>query len=60
MATLVTSSGVFGALVVEQAVVSEGDRWELAVVDLSTGASRVMPLEPRDIAGTWSVSGLGM
>eukprot|EP00037_Helgoeca_nana_P017254 m.163433 g.163433 ORF g.163433 m.163433 type:complete len:529 (-) comp23907_c0_seq1:223-1809(-) len=60
MASAVSSDGTFAALVVDEAVLPQGDRWALAIVDLVTGASKVMPLAPRDIAGTWSVSGLGM
>jgi len=52
----------FAALVVEysDAPFDMGDRWALAMVDLDSGKSSVLPLVPRDIAGTWGVSGLGL
>ncbi len=38
-----------------------GDRWALATGDLTDSSSfKVLPLEPRDIAGVLSVSGFGM
>jgi len=48
--------------VVEDAEVAALDQWALAVVDTTPGAnnSQTLPLVPRDIAGTISISGLGL
>ncbi len=56
------SGDIWAALVVEDEAVSELDRWALAVVDVSPGAnsSATLPLVPRDISGTISISGLGL
>jgi hypothetical protein len=50
----------FGALVVVEGTAPAFDRWALALVDLSTGAAAVLPLLPRDSAGAWGASGLGL
>jgi hypothetical protein len=36
------------------------DRWALAVVDVPSGQGGTMPLTPKDVAGEWSVSGIGI
>lgn len=54
--------GLYIALVVQTGAAPNGmaDRWALATVDLASGKSATLALEPRDIADTWSVSGLGL
>jgi hypothetical protein len=56
------SGGTFAALVVEDEAISSLDRWALAIVDLTATSnnSQVLPLTPRDIAGSISISGLGL
>jgi len=36
------------------------DRWAVAAYDLKANKGQVSPLDPRDIAGTWSVAGFGI
>lgn len=57
------SGDTWAALVVEDGPVSELDRWALAVVDTTPGvtnSSVTLPLVPRDVSGTISISGLGL
>ena len=48
------------ALVVDYGLRPVQDRWSIAVVDVAEGKSAVLPLLPRDFAGTWAVEGLGL
>jgi hypothetical protein len=48
------------ALVVDYGLRPVQDRWSIAVVDVAESKSAVLPLLPRDFAGTWAVEGLGL
>lgn len=54
--------GFYAALVVQSGSAPQGlgDRWALVTVDLATGKSANLALTPRDVADTWSISGLGL
>lgn len=56
-----TKGATYAAMVVVDGQLGpDSDEWALALVDLSTGSSTVLQLSPRNVAGTWSMSGLGL
>ena len=60
LASTIRGNTYAAMIVIAGAVGPSSDRWGLAVVDVTTGNATVVPLEPRDVAGTWSMSGLGL
>jgi hypothetical protein len=50
---------IYGALVVKNSVLSDLDRWTLALVDLTDGTSTELDLHPYLLAKVTSASALG-